>query len=54
MAKKVKQSDLKENSGLVDVMRRVETVPGIGIIRFTRESIVRHPLVSAVLERFEE
>lgn len=47
------QSDLKEPA-LLDVVRRIETVPGIGIIRFKKESIVRHPLVAAILERFEE
>lgn len=47
------QSDLVD-SGLIDVMRRIETVPGVGIVRFKKESIVRHPLVGSILERFEE
>ena len=47
------QSDLREN-GLSDAMRRLETVPGISIVKFKKESIVRHPLVAAILERFEE
>lgn len=47
------QSDLKD-SGLLDVVRRVETVPGVGIVRFRKESIVRNPIVATLLERFEE
>lgn len=47
------QSDLKE-SGLINVVDRVETVPGIGVVRFKKESIVRHPLVAAILEALEK
>lgn len=49
------QSDLMtSNVPLVDVMRRLETVSGVGIINFKKDSIRRHPLVSAILERLEE
>lgn len=49
------QSDLKEKDvAILDVVRRVETVPGVGVVRFKKESIIRHPLVAAILERFEE
>lgn len=47
------QTDLKELA-LLDVVRRIETVPGIGTVRFKKEAIVRHPVVAAILERFEE
>lgn len=48
------QSDIGASSGFVEVMQRLETVPGIGSIRFKRESIVRHPLVGKILERLTE
>ena len=49
------QSDLAGSSvDLVDVVRRLETLPGIGIIKFKKENIIRHPLVASILERLEE
>jgi phosphate starvation-inducible PhoH-like protein len=49
------QSDLKtDNCDLVDVMRRIESLDGVGIISFCKEDIVRHPLVGAILDRLEE
>lgn len=49
------QSDLRQaDVPLVDVMRRLETVPGIEIVTFKKDSIVRHPLVAEILERLEE
>ena len=49
------QSDLKtDDVPLVDVMRRLETLPGIGIVVFKKDSIVRHGLISSILERLEE
>jgi phosphate starvation-inducible PhoH-like protein len=49
------QSDLPHNQGaLTDVMRRLETVPGIGIHHFSDKDIVRHPLVGQILERLGE
>lgn len=49
------QSDLRTpDVPLVDVMRRLETLPGIGIVVFKKDSIVRHSLVSSILERLEE
>lgn len=49
------QSDLDENAGdFVDVMRRLETLKGIGIVKFSRDNIVRHPMVQMILERLEE
>lgn len=48
------QSDIGYNSGFVDVMQRLEILSGIGIIRFKNESIVRHELVSKIIERLEE
>ena len=49
------QSDLNlPDVPLVDVMRRLETLPGIGIVVFKKDAIVRHSLVSSILERLEE
>ena len=50
-----KQSDLTEKAvPLVNVVNRLESVPGIGIVRFKEDSVVRHPLVSAILNKLEE
>jgi phosphate starvation-inducible PhoH-like protein len=44
------QSDLLEGlSGLADIARRLETVPGIAVVRLTDRDIVRHPLVGQML-----
>jgi len=51
-----KQSDLPNHGNgvaLVDVVHRLETLPGVGVIRFGEDSIVRHPLVSEILKRLE-
>jgi len=49
------QSDLGgEEVALSSVVYRLETLPGVGIIKFDHESIVRHPLVGKVLERLAE
>lgn len=46
------QSDLGESTvDMVEVMKLLETVPGIGIVEFKADSIVRHPLVSKILEK---
>ena len=48
------QSDLEGKSCLADIVRRLETLPGIGIIKFKSDNIVRHPLVASILERLED
>lgn len=47
------QSDLPGNNALMDVVRRLETVPGIGVIKFPHDAIVRHPLVGKIIEKLE-
>jgi phosphate starvation-inducible PhoH-like protein len=50
-----RQSDLNEETvPLINVVNKLETVPGIGIIRFKEDSIVRHPLVAAIINKLEE
>lgn len=48
-----KQSDIK-NSGLDEVMERLEGIPGIGIFRFGPGDSVRHPLVTKILRALED
>lgn len=45
------QSDIGSASGLSEVVSRLEGLTGIGIIQFHADSIVRHPLVGAMLEK---
>ena len=46
------QSDLpKEHEAIMDVVKKLESVPGIGIVKFDESSIVRHPLVARILEK---
>jgi hypothetical protein len=48
------QSDLKSSTvDLMDVVHRLETLPGIGFVQFKKEHIVRHPLVAQILERLD-
>ena len=52
-----KQSDICENDydiPLVEVVNRIQTIPGVAVIYFSDECIVRHPLISEVLKRLEE
>jgi phosphate starvation-inducible PhoH-like protein len=51
-----RQTDLPAgvDSGLVRAVERLETVPQIAVTRFDRNDIVRHPLVSLILEAFED
>lgn len=49
-----KQSDISaETTPLVDVVSRIEGIKGVGVVRFGEDSIVRHPLVSDILQRLE-
>lgn len=49
-----KQSDLPiRPPALVSVIDKLKNVPGIGIVEFGNECIVRHPLVSAMLKNLE-
>jgi len=44
------QSDLLEGmSGLNDIARKLEAVPGIAVVRMTQQDVVRHPLVASML-----
>jgi phosphate starvation-inducible PhoH-like protein len=40
-------------SGMVDAMRVIEGVEGIGLMRFTEADVVRHPLVQSIIRAYE-
>jgi phosphate starvation-inducible PhoH-like protein len=41
-------------SGLRDALETLEGVPGIGVVRFNRRDVVRHPLVGRIVEAYEQ
>lgn len=49
------QNDLKPHikSGLNDAVQRLQGMPEIGIVEFNRADVVRHGLISKILERYE-
>lgn len=50
-----KQSDLRlGDQSLMEVVKSLEDLPGIGVIYFDVESIVRHPLIASIIERLED
>ena len=44
----------KEDSGLIRGIRLLEGIKGIATITFTKEDIVRHPLVTRIVRAFDE
>ncbi len=40
-------------SGLIDAVEKLEDVEGIGVTRFTRADVVRHPIVGRIVEAYE-
>jgi phosphate starvation-inducible PhoH-like protein len=49
------QSDLPPmHRGLMEVVKKLEDLPGVGTIYFKPNSIVRHPLIASILERLED
>jgi len=47
------QSDLAGNVALTSVMQKLRSVEGIGIVEFKSSQIVRHPLISKIIEKLE-
>jgi phosphate starvation-inducible PhoH-like protein len=49
------QSDLPvgAGSGLVDAIGKLEGIPEIGIVRFDRSDVVRHPLVTQIIQAYD-
>ncbi|MEK6746603.1 MAG: PhoH family protein [Pseudomonadota bacterium] len=50
------QTDLPKDvkSGLGDVIRKVESIEGIGVVRFTDSDVVRHPLAAKIVKAYDE
>jgi phosphate starvation-inducible PhoH-like protein len=49
------QSDIGQgHTALVDIVKKLEDVPGIGVLQFKASSIVRHPLIASIIEKFEQ
>jgi phosphate starvation-inducible protein PhoH len=49
------QSDLPwKDRALMNVVDRLSSLKGVGIINFKANSIVRHPLIASILEKLEE
>jgi phosphate starvation-inducible PhoH-like protein len=48
------QTDIRGKNGLVDACERLEGVLGLSVVRFTKEDIVRNPIVTAIEERYLE
>jgi len=46
------QSDLKERNGLQDAFTRLQDIPGIGFVELDSSDIVRHPLISTIIDRY--
>jgi phosphate starvation-inducible protein PhoH len=52
----VEQSDKfkqLEKSGLYDAMKRLQNIDEIGLFEFTEEDIVRNPIISKILKRYQ-
>jgi phosphate starvation-inducible PhoH-like protein len=47
------QSDLQNKTGLAKAMTKLRGLEGVGFIQFSRDDVVRHSLISAILERLE-
>ncbi|MEO1019727.1 MAG: PhoH family protein [Pseudomonadota bacterium] len=50
------QTDLPRTveSGLVDAVRKLEHVEGVSAVYFDRSDVVRHPLVSRIIEAYDD
>ena len=44
----------KKHSGLYDAITRFGNVPGIGIFEFGEKDGVRNPIITKILQRYEE
>jgi len=49
-----RQSDIGSASALAEVVNRLKGIPGIGVIEFQNNSIVRHPLIGEILSKLED
>lgn len=49
-----KQSDLPGPVALAEVVDKLKEVPGIGVVEFKANSIIRHPLIADIINKLEE
>lgn len=42
----------KEDSGLLDILNKLQSVDGVGIMEFGVEDVVRNPLISKILDKY--
>ena len=52
----VTQIDLPSNkrSGLVEALQALKAVPGISMVYFNERDVVRHPLVRAIINAYQQ
>ena len=43
----------KTQSGLYDVINRLEGIEDVGIYKFNKSSIIRNPIISKILNKYE-
>ena len=43
----------KTQSGLYDALRRFRTIENIGVFEFENKDIIRNPLISKILDKYE-
>ncbi len=48
------QTDRHDTNGLDDSIRRFSGIDMVGLARFTKNDIVRHPIIAKLLERYED
>jgi phosphate starvation-inducible PhoH-like protein len=48
------QSDIGNASGLMPMVERLQGIEGLAIVNLPPASIVRHPIISRMLERIEQ
>ena len=48
------QTDRHDTNGLDDSIRRFSGIDKVGLSRFTKSDIVRHPIIAKLLERYED
>lgn len=48
------RSERVERSGMVQAMRILQDVTGLKIIKFSKEDVIRHPLVGRIVEAYDK
>ena len=46
------QSDLSEQNGLEDAIKRLDGLPKVGFVKLETTDIVRHPLIAEIIKRY--